>query len=1102
MLKRQSVSTSNVQPRPQVLSFFLHISSRLEHAQIPYLALSATEMPSFTIEAEGEANPLTRDLVISTLTNASQPTAQALKVATQQIGNWEKTPGYYALLQGIFVDLSLNNDVRFQAIIQLKNGIDKYWRKTSFNAIDKGEKEQIRTRAIEAGVREPVPALALQNALMLAKIVRYEFPQDWPDVITIITQHLRVAVQDPTPSLYTSNILTITLQVIKELASGRLQRTKKSLQQVSPELLQALGTLYVNMVARAQLDSGRPDLACARNSHAALKTLRRLLIVGFESPHHEQDVAQFWQLLQTHQQTFWTAYNRNPPTDVQTVLLKHLLQLAKLYLDMARNHPASFVLLGCMEILNHSWNIISQNDAKSALTQDFDWDIYRSGDINDESPNEKLSLKALLLFRACMKMVFNPIQTFKYQTPQDKQDRKNAVDYVKHTVLTEDFVIRLMEILVTQYFVLRPSDLRDWEQEPDEWERREEEIADAWEFSIRSCSEKLFLDLVINFKELLVPRLLQVFYQYANTSNTNVLLKDSLYSAIGIAAACLEDVFDFNSFLRTTLVPEVQMNHPNYNILRRRTAILLGQWVPIKPETLDRIAVYQIFTHLLSSNELLNDHVVRVTAGRQLRLVLEPFEFKFSDLQPYATPLLQSLMSLIAETELSETKMALLETVRVAVTKLEGHIEPYAGGIMSMLPPLWAESGEEHLMKQAILTMITAIVNSLGQKSLSYHAAILPIIHDSVQPESEAIVYLLEEALDLWTAILQQTPTNQASPELLALSQSLLPLLEIGSDLLRQIFELVESYTILSPATVLSPAFLPPLLTSMKSLLSMLSSSRARDASLAPHVLENLIATISVESYSALDPQQALNHLLEAMLSTGYLPALLDLLKGAYEYHQNPRPNIRPPEIIGPGETSLFAVLSRIALLSPDKLIQAVIAANVTSVSTSTTGSSSASTTPSPSPIHWLLTEWMQQFDSIGDTLRKKLQVLALTNLLAATTPPLPELLFEDLQSLLTIWTDIAVELREEAADESEGDYLWHNRPGDVPEWPDATPEDGRKRGISNQDPVYMLNIRQFIAANLRHAMDRAGGPAAFEHEWLSRIDSAVLKAFVDLKLL
>ncbi|KIV82639.1 hypothetical protein PV11_04736 [Exophiala sideris] len=1043
-------------------------------------------MPSFSIEAEGETNPLTRQLVGLTLINATQPTAQALKVATQQLANWEKTPGYYAILQDIYADRSLTQDVRFQAIIQLKNGIDKYWRKTSSHAIDKDEKQQIRTKSVEAGVREPVSALALQNALMLAKIVRYEFPHDWPDVIPTIIQHLQAASQDPNNGLYTSNILTMTLQIIKELASGRLQRTKKSLQQVSSELLRVLGSLYVNLVSRWQPLSVTSDLASARNSHSALKTLRRLLVVGFESPHREEDVVQFWALLQSHQDSFWSACSQGGSSDVKSMLMKHLLQLSKLYLDMARNHPASFVLLGCTDILNRSWTIVSQSDAKHALQDNFDWSVYRDGDVNDDSPIDKLSLKALLLFRACLKMVFNPVHTFRYQTPQDKDDRKNAVDFVKNSVLQDAFVMQLMEILVTQYFVLRPSDLREWEQEPDEWERREEEIADAWEFSIRSCSEKLFLDLVINFKELLVPRLLDVFHQYAVTTNTNVLLKDSLYSAVGIAAACLEDVLDFNTFLRTTLVPEVQILQPNYNLLRRRTAILLGQWVPIKPEAIDRVAVYQIFTHLLASGEELNDHVVRVTAGRQLRLVLEPFEFNFADFQPYATHLLKSLMSLIAETELSETKMALLETVRVAVTKLEGHIEPYAPDIMSMLQPLWIDSGEEHLMKQAILTMVTAIVTSLGQKSLSYHAAILPIIRDSVQPNSEVIVYLLEEALDLWTAILQQTPSDQASPELLALSHSLLPLLDIGSELLRQIFEIIESYIMLSPATILAPEFLTALLRSMKGLLSMLSSSRTRDASLAPHVLENLVAIVAVGGH--LNPQQGLTHLLESMVNTGYLASLLALLKEAYDYHQDPRINRRPPDLIGPGETTLFTLLARIALLSPDQFIQAVTATNV-NPSTS-------------SPMLWLTTEWLQSIDGIGDVLRKKLQVLALTSLLTASTPPCPQIMLEDLQSLLTIWTDVVLELSQDAADESKGDYLWHNTPGNVPDWPDATPEEGRKRAVGNADPIYTVNMREFIATTLRSTMGRTGGPAAFEHEWLTRIDSVVLKAFVDLKLL
>jgi hypothetical protein len=47
------------------------------------------------------------------------------------------------------------------------------------SAILKDEKEQIKTRALKAGVEEPARQLALQNALMVAKILRFEFPHDW-----------------------------------------------------------------------------------------------------------------------------------------------------------------------------------------------------------------------------------------------------------------------------------------------------------------------------------------------------------------------------------------------------------------------------------------------------------------------------------------------------------------------------------------------------------------------------------------------------------------------------------------------------------------------------------------------------------------------------------------------------------------------------------------------------------------------------------------------------------------------------------------------------------------------------------------------------------
>jgi hypothetical protein len=99
--------------------------------------------------------------------------------------------------QTLFLDKSLPYEVRYLAIIQLKNGIDKYWRKTAQkyalhrtaeshghslttpSAASKEDKNTIRLRLLESAVNEADSRLALQNAIMVAKIVRFEYPNDW-----------------------------------------------------------------------------------------------------------------------------------------------------------------------------------------------------------------------------------------------------------------------------------------------------------------------------------------------------------------------------------------------------------------------------------------------------------------------------------------------------------------------------------------------------------------------------------------------------------------------------------------------------------------------------------------------------------------------------------------------------------------------------------------------------------------------------------------------------------------------------------------------------------------------------------------------------------
>lgn len=313
---------------------------------------------------------------------------------------------------------------------------------------------------------------------------------------------------------------------MKELSTGRLLRTRQSLQSVAPEIFNVLGNIYVNKVQSWQAffrDGGDDEggaLESIENSLLAIKVIRRLIIAGYEFPAREKDVQEFWGLTRAHFGDFlqYVSSEDSPlAKDVQKMIAKHLMQLSKLHLNMATTHPADFVLLPhSLDLARDYWSLISRLGETWGSKSIESAKVGTDGDADDDAPIlERLALKGLLLIRACVKMVFYPAQSFRYKQQQEKDEKSQATQLIKSDLLTDDLVREMISALVTRFFVFRPSDLRMWEEEPDEWEKMEEGGED-WEFAIRPCAEKLFLDLAKNFKDLIVQPLLQVFYTVAS----------------------------------------------------------------------------------------------------------------------------------------------------------------------------------------------------------------------------------------------------------------------------------------------------------------------------------------------------------------------------------------------------------------------------------------------------------------------------------------------------------------------------------------------------------------------------------------------------------
>jgi len=60
-----------------------------------------------------------------------------------------------------------------------------------------------------------------------------------------------------------------------------------------------------------------------------------------------------------------------------------------------------------------------------------------------------------------------------------------------------------------------------------------------------------------------------------------------------------------------------------------------------------------------------------------------------------------------------------------------------------MLPPLWAQAGEEYLLKQSILTIFIKLIESTGAESRQFHSVVIPLIKMTLEPNSVDILPFL-----------------------------------------------------------------------------------------------------------------------------------------------------------------------------------------------------------------------------------------------------------------------------------------------------------------------------------------------------------------------
>jgi hypothetical protein len=972
--------------------------------------------------------------------------------------------------------------MRHAAIIQLKNGIDKYWRSTAKNAIPASEKETIRSRLFGGTIDEEHRPLAVQNALTTAKIIRTDYLKDWSDALKSLIHVVRETV--PSPARLHGALLLI-LQVMKELSTARIKRHQDSLRAVSPELVELLTGLYTNNVAYwvryLTKGEGVADNAplAMENSLASIKLLRRLMVAGYEHPHLDGGVQQVWQLSQTQFGQFMELLNQDShvPATYQDIIGKHLLQFTKLHCSMAEYHPGSFALLpDSLPLVRSYWGLIANfadvfeksGGIKLATAAGSDAKSKMEGPLL-----EKLALKGLLLLRMCVDIANRGVTTMKYRNnPEILEQHAQSRLAVQRQLLTDEFVLEMVRVIITKLFIFRQSDLQAWEDDPEEWQADESRDS-AWEWAVRPCSERLFLDLLISHKEVLRQPLLDYFAEVANPQSelgSNIVKKEAVYAAMSCATACVHEDYDFDALLTTTLLNDLRLQDPLAKLLRRRVAILLAGWIPVRVNQANKAIVYEIYRYLTDPNYALNDEVVCFTAARNLQLVVDEYEFASEGFMPFASDTLSNLISLLKMAELDDTKQALLATIAATISRMDTAVAPLGDVIMSVLPQLWdSQDGESYVVKVPILSIITTLVHAMRGESQRYHPIILPLLKQALEdPHSPLYLHLVEEAVDLWNAVLYQT-SAPLSADLVALAPLALEPVEYDTQVAQECIGIVKSYLLLAPQEMLADAIRKPALDVLIKALYVKDVTHAKAAS---YCIETMIRIAHT-----LGGDQGITVVIRDLVNLGFVQRMVQDLIQDWKASKAVGPNKPGYELTPLVEEQYFAILARLALASPVLFIQLLTSFEF-----------------SLDEI-WacLIMKWFDHFDHMSGDERKKLSCLAITRLVELPDPVQTKVL-STVMDFMIMWIGV-VKLLQLETDGS------RPQPADNLIWTESgvtandTAVAAQEKEMEASDPVHTVHMYTFMQERFQGLVQRVD-EQNFRDNWLINVDKEVVDEF------
>lgn len=728
---------------------------------------------------------LSLDSLVNVLGAANGTDRESSQRAEAQLQAWEAEKGYYYLLQLVYLATNLPIQLRWLAVICFKNGVERHWRSGRPNSIDKEEKASIRSRLF-LSVAEKNNQLAIQNAHAVARIVRFDFPVEWPSLFDDVAKQLESFVFEKNDSVSTYNLLVSLNQIIKTVSMVRIGRARHAMQSKMPIVTPILIRLYIKFFQEwTRSNNDMVDTSVMEICYMCLKNLRRIIPEGYEKPHENQEVAEFVKITIDHLQFLVVRHE----VFASDSLERFVKCYCKVYLNLINSNPTSFILLPCAQDILQSFISLLRLKAE---------DVYKSNEENDFW--EVMAVKGILILKKMIGYVYKRgAVTLKQKS--DREEVNNAITRISQLLLTTPVIRQLCDLIIDWYLRMKPADLESWLLEPEEW--CNEELSSSYEFQVRPCAENFFQDMIKYFKDELSEFILTKIS--SELTNNDVLIKDSILCTFQLSSVSIADAVDFDRLLVDVFIPEALKNEPaETRILKRRVCLIIREWVPVKCSPQGRVAVYELLLNLLLPENPVNDKVVRLTAIQTLRIIVDDWDFVKKDFEPYLNSFIKSAITLLRDLLLPESKLYVLKTMSVLVERCNPHVDSNTlVTLADIVPTYWNETSNDNelILKNALLRLLKSLTIALNQNSYITYSLSLPLISVCCAENSEFYALLSEDGYELWLALIQFYP--EASEEKKDEVVQLFPLVKYGllnaTEIMPVIISIMRAYALLAP---------------------------------------------------------------------------------------------------------------------------------------------------------------------------------------------------------------------------------------------------------------------------------------------------------------